>query len=77
MIYIQGHYQHQDYILEGMIEMYVKGTHVRLRTGDSWDNLVGIIDEVQGDIIIVFCTLMPISRYFVNIYDAEKVLELV
>ena len=55
--------------------MYVKGTHVRLHTGDSWDKLVGIIDEIHGDTIAVFCTLMPVFRYFVSTIDADKVLE--
>ena len=57
--------------------MYTKGTHVRLHTHDSWDNLVGIVDEIHGDTIVVFCTMLPIFRYFVNIYEADKVLEIV
>jgi len=57
--------------------MYVKGTHVRLHTQDSWDRLVGIVDEIHGDTIVVFCTMLPIFRYFVNISDADKILEIV
>jgi len=57
--------------------MYTKGTHVRLHTHDTWDNMVGIVDEIHGDTIVVFCTMLPIFRYFVNISDAEKVLEIV
>jgi len=55
--------------------MYEKGTFIKLHTNDSWDNLVGIVDEILGDTIVVFCTLMPMARYFVNIYDADTVLE--
>ena len=56
--------------------MYIKGAHVRLHTSDSWDNLVGIVDEIHGDTIVVFCTLMPIFRYFVNSFEAERILEI-
>ena len=55
--------------------MYEKGSHVRLHTSDSWNNLVGIVDEVHGDSIAVFCTLMPMFRYFVSILEADVVLE--
>ena len=57
--------------------MYAKGTHVRLHTGDSWDELVGIVDEIHGDTIVIFCTLMPIFRYFVNVLEADQLLEIV
>ena len=55
--------------------MYEKGSHVRLHTSDSWNNLVGIVDEIQEDTIAVFCTLMPMFRYFVSIVEADSVLE--
>ena len=55
--------------------MYEKGLHVRLHTSDSWNNLVGIVDEVHADSITVFCTLMPMFRYFVSIIEADSVLE--
>jgi len=64
-----------DIFVKGVRRMYEKGTFIRLHTSDSWNNLVGIVDEVLGDTIVVFCTLMPMARYFVNIFDAESVLE--
>ena len=55
--------------------MYEKGAHVRLRTSDSWNNLIGVVDEVHEDTISVFCTLMPMFRYFVSLIDADSILE--
>ena len=55
--------------------MYEKGSHVRLHTSDSWNNLVGIIDDVQKDTITIFCTLMPLFRYFVSVVEADTILE--
>jgi len=64
-----------DSYYKGVREMYEKGTYIRLHTSDSWNNLIGIVDEVHGDTIVVFCTLKPMARYFVSISDADKVLE--
>ena len=55
--------------------MLEKGSHVKLHTSDSWNNLVGIVDEIHEDTITVFCTLMPMFRYFVSILEADSVLE--
>jgi len=55
--------------------MYEKGAHVRLRTSDSWNNLIGIVDDVHGENIAVFCTMMPMFRYFVSVFEADDVLE--
>ena len=74
---MKDHYPYSGSLIKGVIKMYVKGAHVRLHTGDSWDNLFGIVDEVYGDTIAVFCTLMPIFLYFVSVLDAESVLEIV
>ena len=73
MIYIQGSL-HKQYA-KGEIEMYAKGSQVRLHTSDSWNNLVGIIDEVHEDSIAIYCTLMPMFRYFVSKFEADSVLE--
>jgi len=63
--------------IKGVRIMYTKGAHVRLHTSDSWDMLVGIVDEIYGDTIVVFCTLMPVFRYFVNTFEADKILEII
>ena len=55
--------------------MYEKGAHVKLHTSDSWNNLIGVVDEVHADTIAVFCNLMPMFRYFVSIIEADSVLE--
>ena len=68
---------HPEYFIKGVSEMYVKGAHVKLRTDDSWDNLFGIVDEIHGDTIAVFCTLKPMFRYYVSVFDADNILEIV
>jgi len=73
MIYIPADLPGNQF--KGVREMYEKGSQVRLHTSDSWNNLLGIVDEVNGDTIAVFCTLMPMFRYFVSILEADSVLE--
>ena len=56
---------------------YSIGTHIKLHTNDSWNNLHGIIDDLIGDNIAVFCVAMPQYRYFVRPHDAGRILELI
>ena len=56
---------------------YSIGTHIKLHTDDTWNNLHGIVDDLVGDIIAVFCVAMPQHRYFVCNDDAGKILELI
>ena len=56
---------------------YSIGTYIKLHTDDIWNGLVGIIDDLVGDTIVVYCTLMPLHRYYVNIYDAGSILEVI
>jgi len=56
---------------------YTVGTHIKLHTNDTWNNLHGIVDDKIGDIIAVFCVAMPQHRYFVCPNDAGEILELV
>jgi len=74
LIYILGN-SLSKHKIKGVIKMYEKGSHVRLHTSDSWNNLIGVVDEVKGDTIAVFCTLMPMFRYFVSTLEADLVLE--
>ena len=59
------------------VERYSIGTHVKLHTHDNWNNLYGVVDDLVGDTIAVYCINMPLHRYFVSIKDAGKVLEFV
>ena len=56
---------------------YSVGTHIKLHTNDAWNNLHGIVDDLLGDIIAVFCVTMPQYRYYVSCNDAGNILELV
>ena len=56
---------------------YSKGTYIKLHTNDAWNNLHGIIDDLIGDTIAVFCVSMPQHRYFVYHNDAGRILELI
>ena len=56
---------------------YSIGTYIRLHTDDLWNGMFGIIDDLVGDTIVVHCTRMPLHRYYVNVYDAGSILELV
>jgi len=55
---------------------YSVGTHIKLHTNDAWNNMHGIVDDMLGDIIAVFCVTMPLYRYFVSASDAGRILEL-
>jgi len=55
--------------------IYSVGDKVRLRTHDSWNDLYGIIENILGDVIVVFCVTMPTHRYFVWLNDACDKLE--
>ncbi|MCL2152627.1 MAG: hypothetical protein FWH57_06680 [Oscillospiraceae bacterium] len=59
-----------------IIMNYSIGAHVKLHTDDTWDNLHGIIDDLMGDIIAVFCVTKPMYRYYVSFNDAGRILEL-
>jgi len=54
---------------------YSIGTRVKLHTEDDWDELYGIIDDLIGDTIAVYCRAMPSYRYFVSLNEAGKRLE--
>jgi len=56
---------------------YRIGKSVRLITDDSWDGLTGVIDDLIGDFLAVFCVTKPSYRYFVAIEDADRILELI
>jgi len=55
---------------------YSIGTYVKLHTNDTWNDLHGIVDDLLGDVIAVFCIKMPMYRYYVRFDDAGRVLEL-
>jgi len=56
---------------------YSVGTYVKLHTNDTWNDLHGIVDDLLGDFIAVFCITMPMYRYYVSYHDASNILELV
>jgi hypothetical protein len=58
------------------IMKYSIGTHVKLHTDDTWNDLHGIIDDLMGDVIAVFCVTKPMYRYYVSFNDAGRILEL-
>jgi len=58
-----------------MIMKYSIGTQVILHTNDTWNDLHGIVDDLLGDTIAVFCITMPLYRYYVNTNDAICILE--
>ena len=60
----------------GVEGMYKVGQFVRLHTSDNWNELYGIIDEICGDIIAVYCITMPSWRYHVQMENAGNVIEL-
>ena len=56
---------------------YSVGTHVKLHTNDTWNDMHGIIHDLNPEAIEVFCVTKPLYRYFVSYNDAGRVLELV
>ena len=54
---------------------YCEGDAVWLRTGDEWNGLPGVIDRINGRTIYVFCVQFPWTFYYVDIADADKILE--
>ena len=54
---------------------YSIGTCVVLHTNDAWNNLTGIVDDLLGDVIVVFCITKPLYRYYVSCDDAGIILE--
>jgi len=55
--------------------VYEKGSYVILHTNDAWDEMHGIVDDLLGDFIVVFCVTNPASRYYVNVNEAARKLE--
>jgi len=55
--------------------IYEKGTYVILHTNDAWNDLHGIVDDLLGDTIAVFCVTNPAHRYYVSIHEAARKLE--
>ena len=55
--------------------VYEKGTYVILHTNDAWNDLHGIVDDLLGDTIAVFCITNPMHRYFVSVNEAARKLE--
>jgi len=53
------------------------GQYVKFNTGDEWDGLLGVIENFVGDTITVSCISLPSYRNFVNLNDADSVLELI
>jgi len=68
------YYRHRTYM---RLMEYSVGTYVKLHTNDTWNDLHGIVDDLLGDVIAVFCITMPLYRYYVNSNDAYRVLELI
>jgi len=56
---------------------YLKGSYVILHTNDAWNDLHGIVDDLLGDTISVFCVTKPTYRYYVSVNEAARKLELV
>lgn len=52
-----------------------KGDIVRLRTGDEWNGLYGVIEDVwHGEVYAVFCvTMAPFGLYFAQKENLVKV----
>lgn len=50
------------------------GDCVRLHTGDEWDGLYGIVEDVwRGELFAVFCVTMAAFGYYVaDISQLEK-----
>jgi len=56
---------------------YSIGTHVKLHTQDTWNDMYGIVDDHIGNVIAVSCIALPLYRYYVSFDDAGNILELV
>ena len=70
------HVQLTELDVPSKLMMYSVGDQVRLHTHDSWNDLYGIIENVLGELIVVFCVTMPMYRYYVWRNEANIVLEL-
>ena len=57
--------------------MYSIGQYIRLTTSDDWNNMYGIISNIENSIIHVFCINMPCYQYFVDIDKADNILTVV
>lgn len=49
-----------------MLGNYKLHDYVRIVADNDYNGLIGIIDEINEEVIVVFCTLKPVNRYVIT-----------